>query len=158
MTIEVHIVGRTDVIGVEVTDGGSAGDRIVLYDDGTHGDAAAGDNVFTNSSVQPYCNPDWLLSSHGGAKMWWGMLRVQLSDGREIGHNYGMTAGLVHPDFKEPPGWFIQTSKMSSTLSTLATVYQRRRMLSSSRMTRMRSSTAILSRNFSAEEETTKLF
>jgi hypothetical protein len=101
MTIEVHIVGRTDVIGVEVTDGGSAGDRIVLYDDGTHGDAAAGDNVFTNSSVQPYCNPDWLLSSHGGAKMWWGMLRVQLSDGREIGHNYGMTAGLVHPDFKD---------------------------------------------------------
>ncbi len=100
MTIEVHIVGRTDVVGVEVTDG-PEDNRIVLYDDGTHGDATAGDNVFTNSSVQPDCNPNWLKTQHGGAEMWMGMLRVQLSNGREIGHNYGMSAGIVHPDFKD---------------------------------------------------------
>jgi hypothetical protein len=98
-TIEVHIVGRTDVVGVQVTNYDA--DPIALYDDGTHGDAVAGDNVFTNSSAQLDCDPDWLLSYHDGAKTWWGMLRVQLSDGTETGHNYGMSAGLVHPDFKD---------------------------------------------------------
>ncbi len=99
MTIEVHIVGRTDVVGVQVRDGGEA-NRIDLYDDGTRGDVVAGDNVFTNSSVQPNCSPDWLLEQ-GGTDRWWGALRVELADGTQTGHDYGITAGLVHPDFKD---------------------------------------------------------
>ena len=98
-TIEVHIVGRTDVAEVQVTNQ-NEDDRITLYDDGTNGDATAGDNVFTNSSAQLYCSPNY-LATRGGVKMWWGFLRVRLTDGREMGHNYGMTAGLVHPDFKD---------------------------------------------------------
>jgi hypothetical protein len=99
MTIEVHIVGRTDVVGVQVTNYDE--ERIILYDDGTHGDTNAGDFVFTNSSVQPACDPDSLLSNHGGAKLWIGMLRVQMADDREMGHNYGMSAGLIHEVFRD---------------------------------------------------------
>ncbi len=99
VTIEVHIVGRTDVAEVQVTNR-SEDDRITLYDDGTHGDAAAGDNVFTNSSAQLYCSPD-RIAEGGGVGTWWGFLRVKLTDGREMGHNYGMTAGTVHPDFRD---------------------------------------------------------
>jgi len=99
VTIEVHIVGRSDVVEVEVTNHGED-DRITLYDDGTNGDTIAGDNAFTNSSVQLDCSPDWVATT-GGVDTWWGFLRVRLADGREIGHNYGMTAGLVHTDFKD---------------------------------------------------------
>jgi hypothetical protein len=99
VTIEVHIVGRSDVVEVEVTNGGE-NNRTALYDDGTNGDAAAGDNVFTNSSVQLYCDPDWLLTQ-GGTVSWWGGLRVRLADGTQTGHDYGITAGLVHQDFKD---------------------------------------------------------
>jgi hypothetical protein len=98
VTIEVHIVGRTDVVEVEVTN--STAENITLYDDGTNGDAIAGDNVFTNSSVLLDCSPDRLLRK-GGTERWWGGLRVRLDDGTQTGHDYGITAGLVHPDFKD---------------------------------------------------------
>jgi hypothetical protein len=99
VTIEVHIVGRTDVVEVEVTNHGED-DRIQLYDDGTNGDEVAGDNVFTNSGVQLGCNPDWLLR-HGGTDRWWGALRVRLADGTQTGNDYGITAAVVHQDFRD---------------------------------------------------------
>ncbi len=52
VTIEFHVVGRSDVAGVQVTNQ-SEQRRITLYDDGSHGDAVAGDAVFTASGVQP---------------------------------------------------------------------------------------------------------
>ncbi|MBN1812256.1 MAG: hypothetical protein JXA14_10505, partial [Anaerolineae bacterium] len=44
VTIEVHIVGRNDVAEVQVTN--RSEENFTLYDDGTHGDATPGDNVF----------------------------------------------------------------------------------------------------------------
>ncbi len=96
--IEVHIVGRTDVVGVQVTNLGEQ-DRITLYDDGTHGDAAAGDNVFTATGVHLACSPGD-LKYNNAVGTWWGFLRVRLRDGREQGNNYGIAAGVVDPRFK----------------------------------------------------------
>jgi len=99
VTIEVHIVGRTDVVEVEVTNR-SEDNRIALYDDGTHGDVTAGDTVFTNSGVQLNCSQDE-IAARGGVMTWLGFLRVRLTNGREMGHNYGITAGLVDTDFRD---------------------------------------------------------
>jgi hypothetical protein len=96
--IEVHIIGRTDVAGVQVTNLDEQ-DRITLYDDGTHGDAAAGDNVFTSTGVQLACNPGGLKYGKTIGR-WLGFLRVRLKDGREQGNNYGIAAGVVNPGYK----------------------------------------------------------
>ncbi len=97
VTIEVHIVGRGDVAAVQVTNR-SEEDRFTLYDDGTHGDVTPGDNVFTLSGAQLYCNP-YLVEPQGTA--WWlGFLRVTLKDGRQQGNNYGISAGMVDSRFK----------------------------------------------------------
>jgi len=100
-TLEVHIVGRTDVGRVWITDLGTDEEegRAELFDDATHGDAAAGDNVFTLSEVVLPCNPlSEVLSP--GYDNWWGMLRVMLKDGTQLGNNYGMAAGMVDPKYK----------------------------------------------------------
>jgi hypothetical protein len=97
--VEVHIVGRTDVVGVQAVTG--SGDATDLFDDASHGDALAGDNVFTNSEVYPACNPDWLIREHDGLGRSLLDMRVQLSDGRELSNNYPMIMGVVHPDFKD---------------------------------------------------------
>ncbi len=111
VTIEVHIVGRTDVRKVWVTglnpsgedaatkafDDGSNG--VEFFDDGTHGDASAGDNVFTHSGLVPPCN-EYMMAVNGWAN-WWGFLRVELADGTLQGNNYGMVAGQVDPKYKD---------------------------------------------------------
>ncbi|NPA31253.1 MAG: hypothetical protein GXO37_04565, partial [Chloroflexi bacterium] len=97
-TLEVHIVGRSDVVGVQLTNRGET-DRFTLYDDGTHGDPVAGDGVFTLADAQLYCDPRRLEAS-GGTGLWVGFLRVRLRDGRELGNNYGLQVGLVHPRYR----------------------------------------------------------
>ncbi len=100
-TLEVHIVGRADVARVWLTDLGTSDEegRAELFDDGTHGDAQAGDNVFTLGGVVLPCSPGFILT-RGGIGNWWGMLRVQLDSGVQTGHNYGMVVGLVHQNYK----------------------------------------------------------
>lgn len=100
-TLEVHIVDREDVARVWLTDLGSSelDARAELFDNGTHGDLQAGDNVFTLGDVVLPCSPDYILT-RGGISNWWGMLRLQLDSGEQTGHDYGMVVGLVHQDFK----------------------------------------------------------
>jgi len=100
-TLEVHIVARSDVARVWLTDLGTSeeGARAELFDDGTHGDVQTGDNVFTLGQVVPPCNSHF-LSSRNGYGNWWGMLRVELTDGTHLENNYGMVVGLVAPEFK----------------------------------------------------------
>ncbi len=100
-SIEVHITGRRDVRRVWVTDLGSPDEeaRLELYDDGTQGDAKAGDNVFSRSGLVLPCPADYFPER--GFSTWWGFLRVELADGTRMGNNYGMTAGLVDPKYKK---------------------------------------------------------
>ena len=99
VTIEVHIVARDDVTEVEVTNH-DEDDRISLYDDGTHGDAASGDRIFTREDVVLACRPASL--KYGRAVgTWHGMLRVTLSNGRTAGNNFGFSAGVVNRSFKD---------------------------------------------------------
>ncbi len=98
VTLEVHIVGRSDVVQVEVTNGGED-DRVVLYDDGTNGDPVAGDRVFTRSEVLLRCFAANLMYGRTVGR-WVGMLRVTLSNGRTAGNNFGISAGVVHPAYK----------------------------------------------------------
>jgi hypothetical protein len=100
-TLEVHIVGRSDVARVWLTDLGTSdiGGRAELYDDGTHGDLQTGDLVFTLADVVLPCNRSF-MGANGGYGNWWGMLRVELQDGTQLGNDYGMVVGLVDPDFK----------------------------------------------------------
>jgi hypothetical protein len=112
VTIEVHIVGRSDVRKVWVAnlaagagdpplekfDDGSRG--LLFYDDGTHGDAAAGDSVFTHDGLILPCNPAQLPGSRGW-NTFWGFVRVELADGTRLGESFGMAAGLVDPKYKD---------------------------------------------------------
>ncbi|MBI4730929.1 MAG: hypothetical protein HY781_02155 [Chloroflexi bacterium] len=100
-TLEVHIVGRNDVARVWITGLVWSDDegRVELYDDGTHGDPAAGDDVFTLGGVVLPCNPDF-VEGQGGYDRWMGMLRVELDNGTQTGNNYGISAGVVHTDYK----------------------------------------------------------
>jgi hypothetical protein len=110
VTVEVHIVGRTDVRkawavyrddqgqepSIESLDDNSPGR---LFDDGSHGDAQAGDNVFTRSGIVLPCNT--YEGKIQGWSTWLGFLRVELADGTRQGNDYGMQAGHVDPKYKD---------------------------------------------------------
>ena len=100
-TLEVHIVGRNDVARVWLTDLGTEEDegRAELFDDGTHGDQQAGDNIFTRSEVQIPCRIDRFIE-HGWKYMNL-FLRVELTDGQQVGNNYGLMIGVADPAFKD---------------------------------------------------------
>ncbi len=100
-TLEVHIVGRNDVVRVWITGLVWSDDegRGELYDDGTHGDLTARDNVFTLTDIVLPCNPDF-VAGQGGYNRWMGDLRVELDNGTQTGNNYGIMAGMVHTDYK----------------------------------------------------------
>lgn len=114
VTIEVHIVARDDVTGVEVTNR-DENDRIRLYDDGTHGDTLSGDRIFTREDVVLACSPGSLKYGRA-AGTWHGMLRVTLSGGRTAGNNYGFSAGVVSRTFKDS----FQVQDFGSGLSATA--------------------------------------
>ncbi len=102
VTIEVHIVKRTDVRKVWVTRLGTTKEDYnlgtELFDDGTHGDAKAGDNVFTLGDRVLPCGP--VIVEEDGWSEWWGFLRVELADGTLQELNAGIVAGLVDPKYK----------------------------------------------------------
>jgi hypothetical protein len=93
-------VGRNDVARVWLTDLGTDEEegRAELFDDGTHGDLQAGDNIFTLGDVQILCTVSgfmefgWRYSNH--------FLRVELTDGQYLGNNYGLMIGHVDPAYK----------------------------------------------------------
>lgn len=103
-TLEVHIVGRDDVKHVwltgvvEATPGNPEG-RARLFDDGTHGDEVAGDNIFTLAGVVLPCNPA-AIDPQKGYRGWLGFLRVELDDSTELGNNYGLWVAMVDPMYK----------------------------------------------------------
>lgn len=98
VTIEVHIVHRTDVASVRVTRDNTEADT-VLFDDGTNGDAIAGDKVFTRSGVRLACT-ERNLKYGGSVGTWLGFLNVTLQNGEELANRYGIMAGLVHRDYQ----------------------------------------------------------
>ena len=92
-TIEFHVVGRTDVAQVAVADGYDT-ERTPLYDDGTHGDLTADDNIFTAAGVPLPCPASTL--KYGDAVYWSvGFVRATLDNGTELGNNFPIGAGLV---------------------------------------------------------------
>lgn len=100
-TLEVHIVGRTDVARVWLTDLGTTEDeeRAELFDDGTHGDKQAGDNIFTLNNVIIPCHINNVREF--GHKFRNFMLWVELTNGKQSGNNYGLMVGLVDPKYKD---------------------------------------------------------
>jgi hypothetical protein len=110
-TIEVHIVGRSDVRTVWMANLAATGDDpplkpfddsskgLLFYNDGSHGDAQAGDNVFTHDGIVLPCTPSSIPNS--GLTNFWGYVRVELADGRLLGESYGNIAGIVHPKYKQ---------------------------------------------------------
>ncbi|MGB7539776.1 MAG: hypothetical protein WBM17_14635 [Anaerolineales bacterium] len=110
VTIEVHIVGRNDVRKawaiyrdeqgkeppMDSLDDNNPGR---LFDDGSHGDVLAGDNIFTRSGIVLPCNK--YMAEVQGWSTWLGFLRVELADGTRQGNNYGMFAGQVDSKYKK---------------------------------------------------------
>jgi hypothetical protein len=91
--LEVHIVGRTDVAEVEVS---NYPDPIILFDDGTHGDTSAGDFVFTADQILLSCGiPTGIPTTE-----WMGQLTVTLNNTTEQSSAYYLTAGVVSPAYK----------------------------------------------------------
>ena len=83
-TLEVHVVERSDVARVWLG-------QEELFDDGTHGDVMAGDLTFTRSDVLIPCTVDSFLEHGWNNKMVF--LRVELTDGQQIGNYYGLMIG-----------------------------------------------------------------
>ncbi|NIS81776.1 MAG: hypothetical protein GTO14_16565 [Anaerolineales bacterium] len=96
VTIEVHITGRSDVAAVEVMY--HEENPIPLYDDGTHGDVNAGDNVFTAADVLIDCNPDHPINKVVNSR--YGDMVVTLKNGRQLVNTYGIGVGMVNPRYK----------------------------------------------------------
>lgn len=107
MTIEVHIVGRSDVERVMVRD--PHGDHLaydgpfeayftILYDDGTNGDLVAGDKIFTRSNMKPYC-PENYMGSWGYAT-WDYYPRFELKNGAAYFSWYPIRIALVDPKYR----------------------------------------------------------
>lgn len=92
MTMEVRIVGRTDVARVSVRPG------TPLYDDGTNGDLKAGDNVFTNAGMRPVCPADHIKSR--GYAFWDYTLEFELKNGARYSSFYIIRIGLVDPKYR----------------------------------------------------------
>jgi hypothetical protein len=117
-TLEVHIVGRDDIARIWLTNDltSEVEDEtwIELFDNGTNGDLQDGDNVFTRSDAfLPY---DGVKVPLYGWGCWQGFLRVELNDGRQMGHNYGTMVGLVDQKYKDT----FETIELAPGLSATA--------------------------------------
>jgi hypothetical protein len=100
-TVEAHIVGRTDVISARLV---GPNETFALYDDGTHGDVAAGDLVFTASEIRPYCHTGLTLKYGTTVGSWAGTLELTLADGRTLPDERPVRIGLVHPKYRAKIG------------------------------------------------------
>jgi hypothetical protein len=87
--IEVHIVGLSGVTSTVISD------QFELYDDATHGDATAGDNVWTLNDVSATCwfEPD-------GISRYSLQLNVTLNNTRNLTNTYYFTMGVVSSYYK----------------------------------------------------------
>lgn len=108
MTVEVHIVGRSDVERVMIRDpygdhlsydGPFEADFSILYDDGTNGDLIAGDGVFTRSNLRPYCPEDRIGS--WGYGTWDYYPRFELKNGSAYFSWFPIRIGVVDPKYRE---------------------------------------------------------
>jgi len=100
-TLEVHIVGRDDVRRVWLTGLGNTGldRRGELFDDGSHGDLTANDNIYTLADYRLPCKLSELAGQGWGH--WEGFLRVELSDGTQAGNWYPLPRiGIVDRKFQ----------------------------------------------------------
>jgi hypothetical protein len=96
VTIEAHIVGHDDIRSVHVV---GPNESFQLYDDGTHGDGAAGDSVFTAEGVRPYCSTRYSLRYGNAVGTWYGTLEVTLTSGDRLVDDKDVRIGLVHPRY-----------------------------------------------------------
>ncbi len=94
LTIRAVIQATTTSVRADVINPGGTpvATGIVLYDDGTHGDATAGDRVFTNDGSVG-ANPTYTFSSVDTEGVSW-MVRVYARDGSSS--TIGATNGHVH--------------------------------------------------------------
>ncbi len=97
-TVEAHIVGRTDVVTARLV---GPNESFPLYDDGTHGDEAPGDFVFTADGVFPYCHNGLSLKYGMTVGRWSGTLEVTLADGTRLADERPVYLGLVNPRYRE---------------------------------------------------------
>jgi hypothetical protein len=96
VTIEAHIVGHDDIRSARIV---GPNEVFPLYDDGTHGDAVAGDSVFTVKDVRPYCNTRYMLRYGDAVGTWYGTLEVTLTSGERLVDDKFVRIGLVHPRY-----------------------------------------------------------
>ncbi|MCX6093861.1 MAG: hypothetical protein NTY63_03445 [Candidatus Bipolaricaulota bacterium] len=96
VTLKAHIVGHDDIRSVRVV---GPNESFQLYDDGTHGDAAAGDFMFTAEGVRPYCSTRYMLRYGNAVGTWYGTLEVTLTSGDRLVDDKFLRIGLVHPRY-----------------------------------------------------------
>lgn len=96
VTINAQIVGYDDIRSVHVI---GPNESFQLYDDGTHGDAAVGDSVFTAEGVRPYCSTRYTLRYGNAVGTWYGTLEVTLASGDRLVDDKYLRIGLVHPRY-----------------------------------------------------------
>jgi hypothetical protein len=96
VSIEVHFTQLDDVVSARIV---GPNEILNLHDDGTHGDVAAGDGVFSISDVRPYCARRFSLKFDKSLATWYGTLEVTLSDGRTLEDSGSVRIGLVNPKF-----------------------------------------------------------
>jgi hypothetical protein len=96
-TIEAHIVGRSDVVGVRIV---GPNETFTLYDDGTHGDPLAGDFAFTLAGAWPYCHTGLSLKYGGTIGNWLGALEATLADGTTLIDERAIRIGLAPPRYR----------------------------------------------------------
>ena len=89
--VEIHIVNLANVTGVSL----EADKDYQLFDDGTHGDLAAGDNVWTLSDISMFCwiGPDGISTPSF-------QLHVTLNESRKLTNMYLVSFGAVSSYFK----------------------------------------------------------
>ncbi len=97
-TLEVHIVGRADVVGITVV---GPNETLVLYDDGTHGDVLASDFTFTLAGVRPFCHTGLSLKYGGTIGSWSGTIEAILSDGTTLVAERRVAIGLAQPRYRK---------------------------------------------------------
>ena len=96
-TIEAHIVGRADIVGVRIV---GPNETFTLYDDGTHGDPLAGDFAFTLAGAWPYCHTGLSLKYGGTIGSWLGTLEATLADGTTLIDEKAIRIGLAPPRYR----------------------------------------------------------
>jgi uncharacterized repeat protein (TIGR01451 family) len=94
LTIRAQVQATTSAVRADVVNpsGTVVATNVILYDDGTHGDAAAGDRIFTNNG-SVVANPTYTFSSVDAESTGW-IVRVFARDASTS--TLGATNGHVH--------------------------------------------------------------